>query len=104
MANLTPAERRAAVRFSKMEYDQQTRGAVNGAGNHAGMPSVSSGSGEFGGSDIVTDWGTPEGWEAFQTQTGYYPFGMQNGTMVRPANASQAPAWAQRMMGGRMPV
>jgi hypothetical protein len=48
----------------------------------------------------VVDWGTPEGWEAFKRTTGFYPFGWQNGTIVMPGNAAEAPVWAKALMGG----
>jgi hypothetical protein len=65
-------------------------------------------SGAFAGEGIpnpaIGDWGTPEGWEQFRAQYGYYPFGIQDGAMVLPPNPDTAPDWAREKMGLRRNV
>lgn len=89
-------ERLLAKRFAKQEWDKSV--GVTGGDGISGIPEVDSASGR------VIDWGTPQGWEQFKAAYGFYPFGMQGGAMVRPSNASEAPDWAQRLMGGRTPM
>lgn len=81
-----------AKKFAKMEYEKSLGAA--GGNDIAGIP-------EANGAGDVVDWGTPNGWESFRARMGFYPYGMQNGTMVRPSNAAEAPPWAQTLMGGR---
>lgn len=87
------AQRRLAAALARMDSE---RGALPAAGDIPGAPEVA-------GDGTVTDWGTEQGWELFHARVGFYPFGMQNGAMVRPSNAAQAPAWAARLMGGHVP-
>ena len=42
-------------------------------------------------------------WDAFHSQYGFYPYGMQNGTQVLPTTFVGCPEWAYELMGLRRP-
>jgi hypothetical protein len=42
-------------------------------------------------------------WDAFKASYGFYPFGMQNGTMVYPVTFLGAPDWVFEYMNMRRP-
>jgi len=42
-------------------------------------------------------------WDAFYSQYGFWPYGMQNGTQVLPTSFAGCPDWAYERMGLRKP-
>lgn len=82
---------RAHKSIARQDYEKQVLGDAARSG----------GGGGFG------DAGPPSwnraSWEGFKGQYGFYPFGRQNGTMVRPPTMDGAPDWVYELMGERKP-
>ena len=86
----SPAAKAAMRAYAKQDYDRQVVGD-SGHGSsgyeHLGPPT----------------WGSPQEWEQFRAQYGFYPWGMQNGAMVHPPSMVGAPDWVYDKMGLRKP-
>jgi len=82
-------EKRALMARAKMDYDKQVVGesGVAPVGIEAAGPPT---------------W-SRAAWDAFKAQYGFYPYGMQQGTMVRPPSMEGAPDWVYALMGMRRP-
>jgi hypothetical protein len=80
---------RAAKRFAKQDYDKQVtqQAGAGGAGFDAAGPPT---------------WDRAA-WEAFKSQYGFYPFGMQDGAFVAPPTYAGAPDWVYELMNLRKP-
>ena len=72
----------------RQDYEKQVLGQAGGGADYgdAGPPSWNRGA-----------------WESFRAQYGFYPFGMQNGTMVYPPTFAGAPPWVYELMNLRKP-
>lgn len=59
------------------------------------------------GAPHLSDAGPPNwdrrAWEDFRATHGFYPFGMQNGSLVAPPTYDGAPDWVFELMGIRRP-
>ena len=79
---------RAHKNLARQDYERQMRdqGSSGAAFDTAGPPT----------------WNR-QAWEAFRQQYGFYPFGMQNGTVVYPPTFAGAPDWVYELMGLRKP-
>jgi hypothetical protein len=89
MAQADIANMRAFKNMARQDYERQTTAAAGGA------------SGDF--SDAGPPYWNPASWEGFKAQYGFYPFGMQNGTMVMPPSFEGAPDWVYEKMNLRKP-
>lgn len=75
--------------LARQDYEKQLQQA-SGAG-----------SSDYG--DAGPPWWSRPAWDAFKNQYGFYPYGMQNGTMVYPPSFAGAPDWVYALMGLRKP-
>jgi hypothetical protein len=86
MAQHDIANMRMLKNLARQDYERQVMGRATGDYGHAGPP----------------DWDR-NAWEAFRSQYGFYPYGVQNGSMVYPPTFAGAPEWVYELMGIRKP-